>query len=68
MSTLSKRHDSSVCMQEALKGAKKGPPLEAISPSANDAALRVVQSVSFRASWMLQIAADKALCDRAPPA
>ena len=55
-------------MQEAIKGAKKGPPLEAISPNANDAALRVVQSLSLRASWMLQMAVDKALCDRAPPA
>jgi len=66
--TLSKRHDSSAWIQEALKGTKHSPPLAPISPKANDAALRVVQSLSLRASWMLEIPLDKALCDRAPPA
>lgn len=46
-------------MQEALKVPKNDPPLEAISPSATDAALRVVQSVFLRHSWMLPIAAER---------
>jgi hypothetical protein len=55
-------------MQEALKGPKQDPPLEAISPNAAEAALRVVQSLFLRASWMLVIAADRIFCDGAPPA
>lgn len=55
-------------MQEALKELKKDPPLEAISPRDKEAALRVVQSLFLRASWMLLIAADKITCDGAPPA
>ena len=55
-------------MQEDLKELKKDPLLEAISPSDKEAALRVAQSLFFRASWMLLIAADNVLCDGAPPA
>lgn len=55
-------------MQDVLKDPKNDPPLETISPSAAEAALRVVQSLFFKASWMLVIAADKTFCVGAPPA
>ena len=50
MLTLSKRHDSRERMHDALKDPKKDAPLEAISPNAIEAALRVVQSLLLRAS------------------
>lgn len=50
MLTLSKRHDSRERMQEALKEPKMDPPLEAISPKAMHAALRVAQSLLLRDS------------------
>lgn len=66
--TLSKRHDSKQRMHEDLKEPRHAPPQEAISLNAKEAALRVAQSLFLSASWMLVIAADKALCVAAPPA
>lgn len=54
-------------MEDDLKEPRNDPPPEAISPSAAEAALRVGQSLSLRASWMLVIAADRAVCVGAPP-
>jgi uroporphyrinogen-III synthase len=54
-------------MEEALKDPKKDPPLAAMSPNATEAALRVVQSLFLRASWMPAIATDKIFCVGAPP-
>lgn len=66
--TLSKRHDSSEEIHEALKLPKNDLPLEAISANATEAALRVAQSLFLRASWILVIAADRTLLVAAPPA
>lgn len=66
--TLSKRHDSRERIQEGLKDPKKDPPLDAISPNAIEAALRVDQSLLLRDSWMLDIAAESTFRVGAPPA
>lgn len=54
-------------MEEDLKDPKKDPPVAAMSPNATDAALRVVQSLFLRASWMPDIAPDRIFCVGAPP-
>lgn len=54
-------------MDEALKDPKKDPPVAAMSPNATEAALRVVQSLFFRASRIPAIAPDRIFCVGAPP-
>lgn len=65
--TLSKRQESRDRMEEDLKDPKMDPPVAAMSPNATEAALRVVQSLFFRASWMPDIAPDRIFCEGAPP-
>lgn len=55
-------------MQEALNDPITAPLHIAISANAMEAAFRVAQSVFFRASWMLDIAADNIFTAVPPPA